>query len=367
MLPQGNNYLSKNININMDRYKNTNSISRGKRLGDRTLFSNSIDGKRYYSSLDAEIYLGDIFVDDVVQISWAVEQATLPLYGYNSYTFDDIAIGARQITGAFSINFTKSMFLFDLLKSSRGVYRTSLNTKDDPNDNSKLGWTSFFDKEHKPMWDKSFNIKVGFGDYNKQGKDTSVTILHCVQLTGYQQILDTAGNPIGEIYNFIAKDIRYNADGIPENEPDKNENNSEKENNEDINDISFTISASLNYEYSRYDSYNHKMYAEPILNYKYSSYGINVTNIKIKLYTKESKEINSTYVSIGKAKEGKYILDEESANIIYGSIKNTLKDTEKNYLYCSFLILYEKNGVNSTLEKNNVKIQIQDTDKLYHA
>ena len=81
--------------------------------------------------------------------------------------------------------------------------------------------------------------------------------------------------------------------------------------------------------------------------------------IKIKLYTKESKEINSTYVSIGKAKKGKYILDEESANIIYSSIKNTLKDTEKNYLYCSFLIQYEKNGVNSTLEKNNVNINVK--------
>ena len=76
MLPQGNNYLSKNININMDRYKNANSISRGKRLGDRTLFSNSIDGKRYYSSLDAEIYLGDIFVD-VVAIYQVLLQAEI--------------------------------------------------------------------------------------------------------------------------------------------------------------------------------------------------------------------------------------------------------------------------------------------------
>ena len=45
---QGNSYLSKSININNNR-----SLSSNTTLGDRTITSNIIDGKRYFSSIDA--------------------------------------------------------------------------------------------------------------------------------------------------------------------------------------------------------------------------------------------------------------------------------------------------------------------------
>ena len=111
MINQGNSYLSKNITLNNSRFNEKTN-----RLGDRTITSNIIDGKRYFSAIDAEIYFGGInntFIDEIVQITWTLEQATLPIYGYNSYVFDDLVIGSRQVTGSFSINFTKSNFLYD--------------------------------------------------------------------------------------------------------------------------------------------------------------------------------------------------------------------------------------------------------------
>ena len=128
MINQGNSYLSKNITLNNSRFNEKTN-----RLGDRTITSNIIDGKRYFSAIDAEIYFGGInntFIDEIVQITWTLEQATLPIYGYNSYVFDDLVIGSRQVTGSFSINFTKSNFLYDVLRNCESVNRASFYTNE---------------------------------------------------------------------------------------------------------------------------------------------------------------------------------------------------------------------------------------------
>jgi hypothetical protein len=48
---------------------------------------NTANNTRYYSSIDAEIYFGDIYVGEIKNITWNIQQNSLPLYGYNSYTF----------------------------------------------------------------------------------------------------------------------------------------------------------------------------------------------------------------------------------------------------------------------------------------
>lgn len=209
---QGNSYLSKSININNNR-----SLSSNTTLGDRTITSNIIDGKRYFSSIDAEIYFGgldNVFVDDIVQINWSIEQAVMPIFGYNSYTFDDIAIGARQVNGMFTINFTKSGFLYDVLASVEPMNRATFYQHIPEDTNIK--WSSIFDKEHLPAWDRSFNIIIGYGDYKQGGTNTTMTLLYCVQLTGCQQVLAPDGSPIGEAYSFIAKDTRFEINDLPQ-------------------------------------------------------------------------------------------------------------------------------------------------------
>jgi hypothetical protein len=203
MASQGNNYLSTNLNISTTRLNGTNG------LGDRTITSNTVNGVRYFSSLDAEICFGETYVDEVVQITWSMQQATMPIFGYNSYTFDDLAIGARQVNGTFVVNFTKSNFMYEVLKNLQSVNRSSLYTPDNLSDNGRLSWSSNFNKEHMPAWDRSFNIMVGYGDQKKNGVNTTMLILCCVQLTGCQQVMGLDGSPVGEAYSFIAKDIRY--------------------------------------------------------------------------------------------------------------------------------------------------------------
>ena len=154
-----------------------------------------VDGKyykRYYSVIDAEIYFGNEYVEDVCYIDWSVSQNTLPLFGYNSYTYDELAQGNRLITGTFDINFTSPNYLFEILKK----------------DYKKLAGTQITGK-HAPLWDHTFDIDVIYG----QPHDHCVHIvLEGVAITGCQQVLSasaTEGSPsIRERYSFIARDFK---------------------------------------------------------------------------------------------------------------------------------------------------------------
>ena len=195
--------------INWSRNRGTSN----KRLEDVPPITNLSDGIRYYSAVDGELYFGDIFIDEVTNISWNVQQQTMPIYGYNSYTFDDIAVGSRLIQGQFAINFTKSNFLTNLQNNTSAFKQVSRRMYADDNPQT----TSFSDYRkqlHLPMWDKGFDIVIGFGKVN--GSISSLTssspystyvILNCVQVTSSTIQLDYNGNPVQEVYTFIARDM----------------------------------------------------------------------------------------------------------------------------------------------------------------
>ena len=95
-----------------DYFSWNSARNNGDILQERPSITTTIDNKkRYYSSIDAEIYFGGIFIDEVTNIAWSVQQQALPIYGYNSYCFDDVAVGARLINGQFTINFTEANYL----------------------------------------------------------------------------------------------------------------------------------------------------------------------------------------------------------------------------------------------------------------
>jgi hypothetical protein len=179
--------------------------------------TNTANGKRYYSSIDAELYFGDIFIDEITSVAWNIQQQTIPLYGYNSYTFDDIAVGSRIIQGQFAINFTERNFLTKIQSSSsfqkiaRRMYGKDTPVKD--TDSGKI-YSDFRQRLHLPMWDTGFDIVIGFGESEAQAKSggsnvySTFLVLNCVQITGSTIQLDYDGNPIQEVYTFMARDVK---------------------------------------------------------------------------------------------------------------------------------------------------------------
>lgn len=163
---------------------------------------------QYYSSLDADIVFGDVFIDEVVSITWQVQQNAMPIFGYNSFTFDDIAVGSRMISGQFTVNFIEANYL-----SRVQSVMTSISRKTYGDDIPAKSSFSSLERQLRnlPKWDKGFNIVVGYGERNKSNaaEYNQVIILDCCQLTGCQQQLDYNGEPITETYSFIARDMQY--------------------------------------------------------------------------------------------------------------------------------------------------------------
>lgn len=208
-----------------DYFSWNSARNNGDMLQERPSITTTIDNKkRYYSSIDAEIYFGGIFIDEVTNIVWSVQQQALPIYGYNSYCFDDVAVGARLINGQFTINFTEANYL-QKIQDDGSLKRMArkLYGKDDP-------VVSYFkdtlrQRLNKPIWDGGFDIVIGFGDQGKKMTNlnntvyNTFTVLDCCQITGSTIQLDYSGVPVTETYTFIARDIKTNQTTSEEVDP----------------------------------------------------------------------------------------------------------------------------------------------------
>lgn len=160
---------------------------------------------RYFSSIDADLYFGDQYIDEVVSIQWQVQQNVLPIFGYNSYTFDDIAVGNRIVNGQFAVNYTESNYLTKVMKAMKKISRQMYGE-----DKPAISAFSDADRQRRntPIWDAGFDLLVGYGEKTKDAYE-QIIILDCCQLTGCAQQLDSNGEPILEIYSFVARDMKF--------------------------------------------------------------------------------------------------------------------------------------------------------------
>lgn len=191
-------------------------------------YAHGTKSKRYYSSVDAEIYFGDYYIDEITHISYSIEQNVMPLYGYNSYVFDEMAIGSRIINGQFTINFTKSNYLIELLEkldsSSITMYGEQTSKEDDGEESGATSGSQIVDKSgsnqytttnyagikqsKRPLWHVGFDIDVMFGRATSVNSKTEHVMLEGVYLVSSMVNLDHSGQPVSETYTFMARDVR---------------------------------------------------------------------------------------------------------------------------------------------------------------
>ena len=70
----------------------------------------------YFCGSNCSVYIGDVFVDEITYIEYRRVQDKTPLYGYASQLFDGTARGHVLVTGAFSINYKESGYLWATLR-----------------------------------------------------------------------------------------------------------------------------------------------------------------------------------------------------------------------------------------------------------
>jgi hypothetical protein len=183
-------------------------------LRDRNKFTSTVETtfgtRRYFSSLDTEVYFGAQQVDEIVAIDFAISEPKLPIYGYNSFYPNRMVNGRRTVQGTFAINFTHTMYLLNILNS--------IDDSIFANDYEALVYycpeedTTGLGIGNSAIFNKRFDITISYGYAKTEGMQTynsCYQTLVGVQIVDYRQALDTEGNPILDMYSFIAKDIRY--------------------------------------------------------------------------------------------------------------------------------------------------------------
>lgn len=157
---------------------------------------------RYFSGTNAEIFFNNIYIDEASTIEFIVNQSTMLIYGYNSYVYDAVAKGSRMVQGNFTVNFTNSCYMYNVL-----------NTLQTLENKGKLPVSS-----DGPLWNKGFDIYLSYGNNtNNPTKEASEQIIKLidVHLTGSQsKVSGKTGDPIEEVYSFVAKDIDFFSDGV---------------------------------------------------------------------------------------------------------------------------------------------------------
>jgi hypothetical protein len=155
----------------------------------------------------------------------------MPLFGYNSYIWDDIALGSRIIQGKFVINFTKANFLYYVLNTLKQASinggqskviaenDNSIEQYDDMNNKTRFAQTKEAQNDpiqlhqKSPLWNCDFDIWVSYGNAKQVvSTDTvgsTIIVLRKVIVTGCSQQLSISGEPIFEEYTFVARDIEF--------------------------------------------------------------------------------------------------------------------------------------------------------------
>ena len=174
--------------------------------------------RRHFSIIDAEIYFGNEFVEEVTGISWAISQNTHPLFGFNSYTYDEVARGSRLISGQFSINFVSPNYLFKILETAKEETISNLasytipvserSVKDGLVGGVETQWDGTIQgTKHTPIWPETFDIDMILGQTNQTGDPVHI-VLTDVVIQSCQSMLGSGNGSVMEVYNFLAKDIK---------------------------------------------------------------------------------------------------------------------------------------------------------------
>lgn len=224
------------------------------------LFSND-----YFTGSDVSLYLGDIWIDDIVDFEFSMTEQIMPVFGYASYTADAFVRGNRIIQGSFTINFKSVGYINEVLKhkdpikrlysqgkSLPSIERTSHYTLEETlkmygiksfdeiaqqyedklwkysdgeesSVNASRGFFGHYDDED--MLDDGLEIKIAYGsreatyhlasNYKKSGlskPNETIETLVGVHITGVQKGIysSSGGAPILERYTFVARDLNGN-------------------------------------------------------------------------------------------------------------------------------------------------------------
>ncbi len=184
-----------------------------------TIASSSVF-KRYYSDISAEAYINGEWFEDINTIAWQVNQQQYPIYGYNSYIYDDLALGTRIIQGQFTINFTEPNIIAKAI--AQGTKSSTVNNASTYEDYSTQAHKNKVAIDGSPVtyqgnavrsaiWKPRFDIDIVFGEKEKLDNVEIMPkhiILWDCSVSNSGIGVSANGGVLVETYTFIARDFK---------------------------------------------------------------------------------------------------------------------------------------------------------------
>lgn len=163
--------------------------------------------------ISVELYFGDTYIEDAHDVTWHVIQQQQPLFGYNSYIFDEIALGSRIIQGEFMINFTGAGVVDRLIEAAK--HTTTLassykiqKTQEEyiPTEHVNTGVVSTED-EKAPIWQPIFDLDIVCQGDPKGGKPAHL-IIEDINVSRCSTSVSAQGGVLMQRYSFIGRNMR---------------------------------------------------------------------------------------------------------------------------------------------------------------
>lgn len=197
----------------------------------------------YFSGSQASIFIGDVWVDEIIDWQVSYGASATPIYGYGDTFFSHAAQGRVLVQGNFTINFKEPNYLLAILERYQHYnnlldYDATKNIVDNPyKQGEKIRELNYADKRQaldsffrgeesetqasKLLQNRTlstldprlvndfarplFDIKLGYGtvfDKNTIGEQ-----LVGVKIIGKGKTIMANGEPIKESYSFFAKNL----------------------------------------------------------------------------------------------------------------------------------------------------------------
>lgn len=255
-----------------DVKRNTNSYSSV--ISDPTSLANKatqVYDQEYFSSTQAAIYIGDVWVDEIVDIAFQVTHLKTPIYGYASRLYDAVSKGPKLVRGSFRINLKEAGYLHVVLDrwarmrgitntpftKSGAIKRSNIERIYEDNNVTKIiqqgndrealysifqslgGFSSerqegnwgidtaekLFESFEDEIWKQGdiinqsldrgaddpsingFDIFVQLGDWTNDLANHTVLKICDVHINGDQVVIDGNGQPILREYSFLARNL----------------------------------------------------------------------------------------------------------------------------------------------------------------
>lgn len=221
--------------------------------------------EEYFTGSQASIFMGDVWIDDIIDWQCSIGANATPIYGYGQTFFQHAAQGRVLVQGSFTINFKEPNYLFAALAKydPSQKFLTSTNTNflpvanlveskyedkrktlddffyqnndgagggfnarsqrgnlndsdiqgtvyDTIGEKSRLLYIEGIDNQSKAGMENDFavplfDMKIGYGatlDSNTIGEK-----ILGIKLIGKGKVIMANGEPIKETYNFFARNI----------------------------------------------------------------------------------------------------------------------------------------------------------------